>query len=297
MMADLPIRFVVIGEGAHARAVADRITQSPGGELVDFGPQANGRSIPDAEWLININSAHLVPASVLDRFAGRALNLHNGPLPEYAGRHVTQWAIRHGRSSFASTVHFMTSRVDAGDVVASVGYPILPTDTGLTLFRRSFREGTGLMLAILDRILRCESLPRLRQDIRRRRNYLHSEALDAAVPWDATNTEVTDFVRAGDYRPLRSPSYTATVQTRSGAVMLYRVVARGGSAGDPGTVIGHDGGPVVACGRGSVQIIEASLDGRPVDPRQWERMAPVGHGFARLRRHVVVQEQRPNLVG
>jgi methionyl-tRNA formyltransferase len=117
----------MIGEGRPAKALLEVIIKTPGAALVIEEPTRNpltefacrhGITVfdkwhltaacrqlanrPDA-WLISANSTLIIPPVVLDVFAGRSLNLHPGVLPEYAGLHTHQWAIRNGEREFGVT--------------------------------------------------------------------------------------------------------------------------------------------------------------------------------------------------
>jgi methionyl-tRNA formyltransferase len=140
-MGSAVVRFVVIGEGRPARAVLDVLVEAPGvsvdplvlkspesNPLTEFGRRHNVSVVdvcsfsPEAKrlagtpggWLINANSTFIIPTDVLKLFEGRNLNFHPGLLPEYAGLHTHQWAIRNGEREFGVTVHRMEQRIDAG---------------------------------------------------------------------------------------------------------------------------------------------------------------------------------------
>ncbi len=284
-------RIVLIGEGAPLLAVANHLTAVANAEIsgivsstllpekLKHVPRDCFTSIlsflhnphPTGDWLISINSKTLLPADVLDRFSDRALNLHNGPLPNYAGRHVTQWGIRNGETEFASTVHFMNKAVDTGDIVATRRYSIRPQDTGLSLFRKSFHEGRLLMIEVLDRILAGKPLQRSAQIAAKRHNYRHHDALDPRVPWTESARRVVDFLRAGDYRPLSSPSYTASLKMPGDEiVLLYRASELTDAKGEPGEVLDIlQEGPVVACGSGGVIITASTFGEADLNQATW----------------------------
>lgn len=224
-----------------------------------------------ANWLINVLSGVILPARVLDRFPRRALNLHTGPLPEYAGIHVHQWGIRNGETTFAVTVHHMEAGVDTGPIVAARSFAITPTDTGLSLFRKVVREGSGLFAEILEDILAGRELPAAPQDLGKRRYYRHRDALDGRVDWRWNARQVVDFVRAGNYWPFASPTYTAFLEPAVGEpVELLRAREAGPAGRGPGEVIAlGDEGPRVACGEGSVVLTEAVRGKARLGPADW----------------------------
>lgn len=295
--------FVVIGEGRPARALLDVLAQSSGAAIdalvlkdpdnnplsefarehgvpvVDvrrFAQDARQIAIAPGAWLINVNSTMIVPAGVLALFEGRSLNFHPGLLPEYAGLHTHQWAIRNGEREFGVTVHRMEPRIDTGAIVGQLRFPIDPEDTGLSLFRRCLTAGAELFPGIITRIMRGDALTDIPQDLSKRRLYRHRDALDARIDWTDSAQKVIDFIRAGNYEPFTSPTYTARLDAADGfAIEVLRATREAASRGDPGTIIEiADEGPLVACGDGAAIRITKGRQGRKaMTAEQWRDYA------------------------
>jgi methionyl-tRNA formyltransferase len=225
-----------------------------------------------ADWLINAYGTVIVPAAVLYLFPCRALNVHPGPLPEYGGLHVNQWALRNGETRFGATIHLMDAEIDSGPVVAQEWFDIAPSDTGLTLFNKTQHVAIRLLNEVLHDIIAGRELRSVPQDLSRRRVYRHAEALDWAIDWDWSARQIVDFVRAGNYRPFRSPTYTAYVEDAAGArIEVLRAKAGAPVREPPGTVVDVGGdGPRVACGAGeSVLLVKVEADKVPLGAREW----------------------------
>jgi methionyl-tRNA formyltransferase len=225
-------------------------------------------------WLINAYGTVIVPAAVLRLFPCRALNVHPGPLPEYGGLHVNQWALRNGETRFGATIHLMDAGIDTGPVVAQEWFEIAPSDTGLTLFNKTQHVAIRLLQQVLHDITAGRELRPVPQDLIRLRVYRHAEALDGAVDWDWSARQIVDFVRAGNYRPFVSPTYTAYVEDAAGArIEVLRAKAGPPAGAAPGTVVevGEDG-PRVACGAGaSVVLVRSEVDRVPLAQHDWRR--------------------------
>jgi methionyl-tRNA formyltransferase len=230
------------------------------------------RSPGQAGWLLNANSTLIVPERVLRLFEGRSLNFHPGLLPEYAGLHTHQWAIRNGEREFGVTVHRMAAQVDAGAVVGEVRFPITPDDTGLSVFRRCLAAGAELFPRIVRQILRGEPLADIAQDLARRRLYRHRDALDGRVDWNDTAERIVAFVRAGNYEPFASPTYVARLDPVPGFdVEVLRATSEPASSGQPGAVVDVSSvGPLIACvGGGAVRIVRARSGTRVMTLPLW----------------------------
>lgn len=212
------------------------------------------------DWIININSTVVLPASVLALARIGAINMHPGRLPEYAGLHTHQWALRQGEKSFAATIHFMEARLDTGDIIMQREFEISPKDTGLTLYHKCMREGIRGLAEVLRLILAGEKLPRKAQDLSRYRLFRHGDALDERIDWTQSAVEIERFIRAGNYMPLKSPTYTACLdvievngEDKKLQVLSAAPVELPSSDAHSGTVLHIEQGAAVAvvCGYGS----------------------------------------------
>jgi methionyl-tRNA formyltransferase len=295
------IPFILIGEGRPARAVLDAICAAPGAAvqmvavedpasstLAAFAAksgiavldkaalatcmQSDRPTQRDRAWLISANSTFVIPEAILGRFGERALNFHPGLLPEYAGLHTHQWAIRNGEREFGVTIHRMERRIDTGAIVGQVRFPVRPDDTGLSLFTRCLGAGTQLFTRVVTQIVRGEAIVGTPQELSRRRLYRHRDALDGRICWNWTSAEVIDFIRAGNYEPLRSPTYVAQLDPLAGfEIEALRAVNAGSADEPPGAIIEvGDAGPVIACGdRSAVQITRARNGGQLMSAERW----------------------------
>ena len=70
------------------------------------------------------------------RYTGRLLNIHPSLLPAFAGLHSHRRAIEAGCKLAGATVHFVTTTLDHGPIVAQAVVPVLPGDTPETLSAR-----------------------------------------------------------------------------------------------------------------------------------------------------------------
>ena len=71
------------------------------------------------------------------RWEGRMINIHPSLLPKYKGLDTHQRAIDAGDTEAGCTVHWVTSGVDEGQIIAQARVPILPGDTADTLAART----------------------------------------------------------------------------------------------------------------------------------------------------------------
>ncbi|MFP3602995.1 phosphoribosylglycinamide formyltransferase [Paraburkholderia sp. SIMBA_053] len=72
----------------------------------------------------------------VDRYAGRMLNVHPSLLPSFPGLKTHQQALDAGVRLHGASVHFVTSQLDHGPIVAQSAVPVVAGDTPATLADR-----------------------------------------------------------------------------------------------------------------------------------------------------------------
>ena len=114
------------------------------------------------DWLLSISSPMILPPQVLQVPRGGALNMHPGRLPDYAGMHAHEWAIRNGEQRFAATVHWMETALDAGPICYMEEFDVTSSDTGFTLLVKCLNAGSRALVRCLSDILDGRLPPRRR---------------------------------------------------------------------------------------------------------------------------------------
>ncbi len=73
---------------------------------------------------------------LVERWAGRMLNIHPSLLPAFPGLHTHERALAAGCRLHGCTVHLVTAAMDAGPILAQAAVPVLAEDTAETLAAR-----------------------------------------------------------------------------------------------------------------------------------------------------------------
>jgi phosphoribosylglycinamide formyltransferase 1 len=73
-------------------------------------------------------------------YANRMLNIHPSLLPSFVGLHTHQQALDAGVKVHGATVHFVTSLLDHGPIVAQATVPVLDSDTADSLAARILEQ-------------------------------------------------------------------------------------------------------------------------------------------------------------
>ncbi|HMD47298.1 MAG TPA: formyltransferase family protein [Acidimicrobiales bacterium] len=113
------------------------------------------------ECLLSVLFGFRLPAAWLAVASWRALNLHPGLLPYNAGANPNVWPIVDGTPA-GTTLHVMTSAVDAGPVLAQREVPVLGADTAATLYDRLMTASFDLFTQVwpgVERLVPVDQAP------------------------------------------------------------------------------------------------------------------------------------------
>jgi methionyl-tRNA formyltransferase len=191
----------------------------------------------EVDLLVNVHSLFIVHPAVLAAPRIGCLNLHPGPLPEYAGLNAASWAIYNGETTHAVTLHWMEEAIDAGPVAWSERFALTDRDTGLSVSGKCLRSGIPLIAKLVETALEDPArIPRTAQDGERRRYLGPGPPGHGVLDWTRSAAEISRFVRAADYAPFPSPwgHPTSTLDGRDVGVARVRLTGAPaqGSPGD-----------------------------------------------------------------
>lgn len=203
------------------------------------------------DLLLNVHALHLIHPDVLSTPGIGSFNLHPGPLPGYAGLNAPSWAVYHGESGHAVTLHWITADVDAGPVAFDSTFSIDDDATGLSVFRECVRRGVPLVRRLLETAASDPAdIPRRVQDPARRRVFGRRPPADGLLHWSRSAREITAFVRACDYHPFPSPWGHPATLVEGRRVEVLKAHPTGEPTRDPPGTVGEVGtsGAWVAAG-------------------------------------------------
>ncbi len=277
LLGSLPCEVVAVCTGAERPGVR-------GATLADVARSAGvpvrpAREVTDAalgawarregvDLLLNVHALFRIAPEVLRSPRVGAFNLHPGPLPEYAGLNAVSWALYHGETTHAVTLHWIEDRIDRGDVAWAESFAIAANETALSLSARCLQLGLPLIRRLVETAARDPAaIPREAQDATRFRSFGREVPGDGAIDWRLDAARVVALVRACDYGPLPSPWGRARARWRGQAVEVLSAEVHAGGPGvaggpAPGTVAtAEDGGVLVAAGAGWVRLGRVALEG------------------------------------
>ncbi len=204
-----------------------------------------------------------------------ALNMHGSLLPHYRGRAPVNWAVLNGERQTGATLHFMTGKPDAGDIVAQQAVPILPDDTAREVLDKVTVAAEICLDSVLPALV-AGTAPRIRNDIAHGSYCGARTPQDGRIDWRASAAAIHNLVRAvappypGAFTHLDGvPARvlrTRVLDARAAGgepLLAVQVIARTGQDEDAGEALAL----VVRCGGGgTLRIVAIKVVGERATP-------------------------------
>ena len=116
------------------------------------------------DFIFSFYYRNMLPVNILSMATRGAYNLHGSLLPHYRGRVPVNWAVLHGETETGATLHEMTAKPDAGDIIAQTAVPILPDDTAYQVFGKLTVASEQTLWKAIPQLL-AGTAPRLRNEL------------------------------------------------------------------------------------------------------------------------------------
>ena len=209
------------------------------------------------DFLFSFYYRHMLSPAVLATARRGAYNMHGSLLPKYRGRVPVNWAIIHGEHETGATLHYMSEKPDAGDIVAQAAVPILADETACQVFDKVTHAAAAMLDQVLPGLV-AGTAPRTAQDLRQGSYFGGRKAEDGRIDWLQPARRIHDLVRAV------APPYPGAFTDVGGyrlAILRTRVLDDDSRhAGVPRLVV--EGERIIAqCVPGTLQILHCALDG------------------------------------
>ena len=111
----------------------------------------------NVELIVLAGYLAIIPKEVCEQWAGRILNTHPSLLPKFGGKgmyglRVHEAVIVAGEKESGCTVHYVSTTVDGGDIIAQTRVPVLMDDTPATLAARVQAAERNLLPKVVEQL-------------------------------------------------------------------------------------------------------------------------------------------------
>ena len=209
----------------------------------------------DADVAVVVAYGLILPRPILDAPKHGCLNIHASLLPRWRGAAPIHRAVMAGDARTGICIMRMEEGLDTGPVLLSAEVPIGPEDTTGDLHDRLADLGAQQIGMALGRLREDTPVPQPKEGV----TYAHKiDKAEARIDWSRPAVEVDRLIRG------LSPFPGAWTMAGGERLKLLRSRLADG-AGAPGA---HLGGFRIACGEGTVEVIEAQREGKRPMPAE-----------------------------
>lgn len=123
------------------------------------------------DLIVSISASQIFQDELLKIPPLGCINLHAGPLPRYAGMMPSFWVLAKGEKETAVTLHYMTARLDKGEILMQWPLPISSSDTLHSLVIKNKEVGYKMLLQLLEDLRGGKVIPKPNDP--QQRSYFH----------------------------------------------------------------------------------------------------------------------------
>lgn len=120
--ANIPTLLIEHQTGLTREAFDEKLAQA----ICQFSPKL----------IILAGFMRILSTGFINKFAGKMLNIHPALLPKFKGLNTHQRAIDAGEKFAGASVHFITNKLDSGEVIMQKSVAISPDDNAETLAKK-----------------------------------------------------------------------------------------------------------------------------------------------------------------
>jgi len=208
------------------------------------------------DLLVLVAYGQILSKEVLAVAEHGGINLHGSLLPRYRGAAPVAWAIYQGEPETGVTVIQMTTKIDAGAILAESKTSIRPDETAGELEGRLAEIGVPLVCTVVGRIASGDigSVP---QDTKHASYARRLEKSDGLIDWSRPGRIVCAQVRAMQPWPTAYAFFQGRRMQRPARLIVERISEGPPADGDeqPGTVLDTIGGSIQVKTGGSTSIL------------------------------------------
>jgi len=209
----------------------------------------------EVDYIFSFYYRNIIKEELLQAPKLWCINLHGSLLPKYRGRVPLNWAIINGEKETGVTLHYMTTKADAGDIIDQEKFAITDSDTARTVFGKAVKAAK----TVLDRslpLLKQNKAPRTPQDESQATTFGGRKPQDGEINWSQSATQVRNLIRAVTKPYPGAFSYIGDRQ----CFFWSAEVVKNDKKAAPGTVLASE--PfVIACKENALEIKTAQMAG------------------------------------
>ena len=103
------------------------------------------------DLVISLYFNQILKKEVIQIATKATLNMHPGILPKYRGLWADFWKLYTKEKTAGVTIHYINEKIDKGEIIAQIKYPIKREDTKFSLMLKSAQHGSRLLIETIKK--------------------------------------------------------------------------------------------------------------------------------------------------
>lgn len=208
------------------------------------------------DMIVVVAYGKILPPDLLAIPKFGSINVHASLLPKYRGAAPINWAIVNGERETGVTTQLINDELDAGDILLSAATQIDEVETADALYDRLAPLGAEILMKTIEGMENGSIRPRP-QDRSAATFAPIIKKEDGHIDWSKPARAIANMVRG--FKP-----WPGTFTTLEGKVLrVHEVAAIDNDSGlTPGSVIEGSDNFAIACGEGTLYLLEVQMEGK-----------------------------------
>jgi methionyl-tRNA formyltransferase len=220
----------------------------------------------DADLFVVVAYGEIIKQHLLDMPKLGCINVHTSLLPKYRGAAPIQRSIIDGELVTGVTVMHMVKKMDAGDIIKQVEVPIEPNASFPEIESSLCKAGCEALLQVMHDFEKGQTVG-IPQNHEFATLAPKIELEDCEIVWSKPAQALHNLVRGVFPEPGAWCYVTVKGQKKRLKINATRVISD--KFGAPGEILGYGKqGLIVACGSGSLNIVDLQLEGKKAMPAE-----------------------------
>lgn len=151
----------------------------------------------DFELVVVASFPFLFSKNLVRRPKLGVINIHGSLLPKYRGYHPIHWAIINGEEETGVTVHYLSPKMDQGEILAQKSFSIKQTDDIHSVIKNGSIIGGELLISVLNQIKKeKKKIKGVAQKDTDATFAPKRYPKDGKINWNSKTNEITNLIRA-----------------------------------------------------------------------------------------------------
>ncbi len=175
--------------------------------LKQLSKKITEKKLENIDIIFCIGSTQILPSQVIKLPRLGSLNIHPSLLPKYRGRYSTVHAIFNGDKITGVTAHWISEKIDAGNIISKKVIKIKPHYTAKDLYNEFTKKGIKLFIEIYTKIQNNERIKSYKINKLKMKYNRKSLPNNGKINWNWKGKKIFNFIRSMTFEPFAPPSF------------------------------------------------------------------------------------------